>query len=315
MRIHSNQNLKVLFVCSGNHDRVPAFIIEQKEELEKKGIRVDIFQIKGRGVLGYLKNYTGLRKIIRENAYDLIHAHFGLSGLFANLQRKLPVVTTFHGCDLNNKRHRRFSKYAAKLSKKVIVVSNHMTSLLSGNVEKEVIPCGVDMSLFVPMDKEKAREELMKSQKMVFDNSKKYILFSSTFDRDVKNPQLAMKAVAFLGEEYELIELKNFSRNDVVLVMNAVDAVLMTSKTEGSPQFIKEAMACNRPIVTTNVGDVEEIINGTNGCFITAPAVETVAGDLKKTLQYKSTTGREAMGQRYDNEALVSRIIQLYSNL
>ena len=309
------QALKVLFVCSGNHGFVPAFIQEQKEGLEKNGVQVDLFQIKGRGVMGYLNNYTSLLKTINAGSYNLVHAHFGLSGLLANLQRKIPVVTTFHGCDLNNKKHRSFSKLAAGLSKKSIVVSDDMAGYLSDKTRKEVIPCGVDLTRFVPVQKGEARRELASRGKKEFKAGIKYILFSSTFDREVKNPQLAFDAMKILGEGHELIELKNLSRDEVMLMMNAADAVLMTSRTEGSPQFIKEAMACNRPVVTTRVGDVEEIIGTTDGCFITESKAEHVAQALQKALRIEQTEGRQAMGNRYDNAILVNRLLKLYTNL
>lgn len=315
MHVKTNQDLQVLFVCSGNHNNVPPFIIEQKQELEKKGVRVDLFQIKGRGMFGYLKNYSALKKQLRSGAYDLVHAHFGLSGLFANLQRKVPVVTTFHGCDLNNSKHRSFSAYAAKLSKEVIVVSDRMAPYLKESISKEVIPCGIDMHLFRPMEKEAARKELTRRGRYRFDNETKYILFSSTFDREVKNPKLARDAIALLGTGHELIELRNFTREEVVLMMNAADAILLTSRTEGSPQFIKEGMACSRPVVTTNVGDVEEIIGGAEGCFITAAEPTAIAESLKKAFTFPRTNGRQTIGDRYNNEKLVNRIIQLYSNL
>lgn len=315
MRTRSDKPMRVLFVCSGNHDLLPAFITEQKEELEKRGINVDVFQIKGRGTLGYLKNYQAFVRVLRTRSYDLVHAHFGLSGLFANLQRKRPVVTTFHGCDLNNKKHRGFSKMAATLSQKVIVVSSDMAGYLPGRIQKEVIPCGVDMDLFVPMQKTAARTQLAAAGKLSFASGKKYILFSSTFERPVKNPDLARAAIALLGDSCELIELKNFTRKEVVWLMNAADAVLMTSHTEGSPQFIKEAMACSRPIVTTNVGDVKEIINGAEGCFIMPPRAAEIAASLEKAICFVQTDGREKMGNRYNNEILTERVIQLYSNL
>lgn len=311
--LQTTPGFRVLFVCSGNHSTVPAFIQEQKEGLEEQGISVDLFQIKGRGVGGYLSNYRALVKTIRAHRYNLVHAHFGLSGLLANLQRKIPVVTTFHGCDLNNRKNRRFSLLAAKLSRKSIVVSGNMAVFLHEKTAKDVIPCGVDMHLFIPMNKAAAREKLR--AKMQFDPGIKYILFSSTFDRDVKNPALAKEAVARLGKGHELMELQNFSRQEVVWMMNAADAVLMTSRTEGSPQFIKEAMACSRPIVTTNVGDVEEIIGNTAGCFIVPPLADKIAACLQKTFDFEKTTGRETLGNRYNNDVLISRIIQLYTNL
>jgi glycosyltransferase involved in cell wall biosynthesis len=309
------QRLKVLFVCSGNHGFVPAFIQEQKDGLEKNGIQVDLFQIKGRGVSGYLKNYTALLKTINTGSYHLVHAHFGLSGLLANLQWKVPVITTFHGCDLNNKKHRTFSRLAARLSKRSIVVSDDMAGFLANTIKKEVIPCGVDMTRFVPVPKSEARAALTARGKKEFQAGVSYVLFSSTFDRDVKNPRLAFDALQRLGTGYELIELKNLSREEVMLMMNAADATLLTSRTEGSPQFIKEAMACSRPIVTTCVGDVDEIIGTTEGCFITEPEAKAVADALKKAMTFDQTNGRDVLGTRYDNAALVRRIITLYTNL
>ncbi len=309
------QGKKVLFVCSGNHTNVPAFIQEQKEGLEKSGFQVDYFLIRGKGIAGYLQNYKALLTTINRKNYDLVHAHFGLSGLFANLQRKVPVVTTFHGCDLNKKSNRIFSKLAARLSKKSIVVSNDMATYLPGAVSKEVIPCGVDMSLFTPAGKEQARQALSNLGKKTFNERIHYVLFSSSFDRDVKNPQLAFDAMALLGKSYELIELKNLNRKEVVLMMNAADAVLMTSRTEGSPQFIKEAMACNRPVVTTPVGDVAEIIGDTKGCFIVPPDAGQLATALRKAVAFDQTTGRQTIGARYDNDALLTRVIALYTNL
>lgn len=84
------------------------FIIEQADEMDKLGINVIYFGIKGKGVFGYLKNYFKLYKTVLHENVDIVHAHYGLSGLLAILQRKVPVVITFHGSDIYDKRVRFF---------------------------------------------------------------------------------------------------------------------------------------------------------------------------------------------------------------
>ena len=126
--------MKVLIVCSGNSEEVPysfenhhPFVYEQRNSLIKKGIMVDVFLITGRGFIGYLKNLSLLRKKINKNRYDLIHAHFGLSGMLAVMQRICPVVITFQGCDINRKDLRIISKIAIRLAKHSILVSKNLS--------------------------------------------------------------------------------------------------------------------------------------------------------------------------------------------
>ena len=96
--------MNILIVCSGNKGKVNSFITEQVASLEKVGVTADYFIIKGHGVLGYLSNLPRLRRTIRRGKYQLVHSHYGLSGLLAVLQRRIPVITTFHGSDVKNKK-------------------------------------------------------------------------------------------------------------------------------------------------------------------------------------------------------------------
>jgi hypothetical protein len=96
--------------------KVLPFIREQVQSLENIGIECDYYKITGKGATGYLKNIKPLREQIRKNDYDLVHSHFGLSGLLASLQRELPTVVTFHGSDVNKRKNRLFSLIAGKLS-------------------------------------------------------------------------------------------------------------------------------------------------------------------------------------------------------
>ncbi|OYW17749.1 MAG: hypothetical protein B7Z54_07510, partial [Sphingobacteriales bacterium 12-47-4] len=114
--------MRVLIVCSGNKGKINPFITEQVNALTKKGIAFDYFLIKGHGFTGYLSHLRALRKKLTENSYDLIHAHYGLSGLLAILQKKLPVVITFHGSDVMKGKVLFLSRLAAHRAAHNIVV-------------------------------------------------------------------------------------------------------------------------------------------------------------------------------------------------
>ncbi len=301
--------MKVLFVCSANSNKISPFTKEQADSIKKHGVKVDFFLIKGHGALGYLKNLLFLKKKINQNKYDLIHAHYGLSALLANLQRKVRVIATYHGSDLNNKRARIFSKLSICLSAKNIFVSSNLAKIPKDR-KPIIIPCGVDMEIFKPFEKSACRE------KMKLNLKKKYILFSSSFNISVKNYPLASEAIKLLNDkDINLIELKDYSRGEVVVLMNAVDLCLMVSKSEGSPQFIKEAMACNCPIVSTDVGDVKEVIGKTKGCYICSYDPEDVADKIKKALDFgKRTDGREKI-KYLDEKIIAEKVIGVYNKV
>lgn len=305
--------MKVLIVYSRNtaEDSTQyVFINDQVDALLSLGIIVDYFGISGNGVFGYLKNRRKLVEKIKSYNPDVIHAHYGLSGLLANLQYQVPVVTTYHGSDIHNAKVFPFSRLCMMLSAHNIFVSEK-TRMKSGLKRKSsMIPCGVDVNLFYPMDKQQSR----KSFGLNID--KKIVLFSGSFHNAVKNASLAKEAVALLPN-VELLELKGYSREQVVLLMNAVDVALMTSFSEGSPQFIKEAMACNCPIVSVPVGDVPEILKNGVGCFISTFNSNDVAEKLQKAMNFdKPTNGRELiLALKLDNETIAKRIYEIYSKI
>lgn len=140
------------------------------------------------------------------------------------------------------------------------------------------------------------------------------ILFSGSFTETVKNYRLAKRAVRFL-DNVKLVELNGYTREEVNLLMNGCDVVLMTSFSEGSPQIIKEAMACNRPLVSTDVGDVREIIGNTDGCYITSFDPADVTLKLKKALVYgKPTSGREKI-THFDGRIIAAKVAEVYKKV
>ncbi|MBS4034561.1 MAG: glycosyltransferase family 4 protein [Ignavibacterium sp.] len=298
--------MKVLIVCSRNAGYISPFIKEQAEAVESLKIEINYFLIRGKGFSGYLKNLPGLKKKITDFNPDLIHAHYGLSGLLAALQRKIPVIITFHGSDAYLLKIKFLSKIAARLSKFNIYVSKKIMERIDKNNHNAIIPCGINLEIFQPIEMKIAREELY------MEPNKKYILFASRFNNSVKNASLAFEALNKLDGNTELLELKNRSREEVNMLLNACDLLLLTSFSEGSPQIIKEAMACNCPIVATDVGDIKDVIAGTEGCFITKFDPVDVAEKIKLALDFnKRTNGREQI-RHFDNNLIAKEIVKCY---
>lgn len=302
--------MKILIVCSGNSGRVAPFISEQVIALQSLGAETDYFLVQQKGIWGYLKERKNLLYKIKTFKPDIIHAHYGLSGLLANLQRRIPVVTTYHGSDINNPRVYPFSRLCMMLSEHNIFVSQKNMDKPGLKSRRSLIPCGVDTGLFAPMEQAEARRLLG------LDADKKYVLFAGAFHNKVKNAALAKSAIAMLPG-VSLLELKGYSRQQVAWLMNAVDAVLMTSFTEGSPQFVKEAMACNCPVVSVPVGDVPDVLQNIAGCYITTYEPDDVAEKLKQALELsKRTEGRNRIVELgLDSATVANQIIDIYSRL
>lgn len=300
--------MQILFVCSGR-GKISPFVREQEISLNKEEVKVDYFRINGRGLFGYIKNYPFLIKKIDSGNYDLIHAHYGLSGLLSSLQKKLPTVVTFHGSDVNVKKNRFFSLLASRLAQHNIVVHKRLAKLLYLTNNYSVIPCGVDLDNFYVIKKEKARSLLN------FDLNSYYILFSSSFDKSVKNYPLAKEAVEKVDMPVELIELKNKSRQEVNLLMNACDLLLMTSFSEGSPQVVKEALACDIPIVSTDVGDIKELIESLNNCYITSYKPKEVAEKIELVLKKEGKTNGRSIIKKFELQSVAKSVKTTYKKV
>lgn len=304
--------MRVLIVCSATNQQIAPFILEQADSLNKFGEMVDFFLIRQKGIKGYLQALPVLKAKISDFKPDIIHAHYGLSGLLANLQRKIPVVTTFHGSDINDPKVLRWSKWAIRLSAHSIFVSQKIIDLANVQKQYSLLPCGIDTDSFYPEKKREAR------QKLGWDAMGTYMLFAGAQDNAVKNYPLAKKTVDLIPKA-NLVELKGYNRDEVNLALNATDVALMTSFSEGSPQFIKEAMACNCPIVSTDVGDVRDLIDGTNGCYITTFEIESVVKNLQKALNFAAKEGRtngrlrlEAAG--LTDKQIATKLIEIYKH-
>lgn len=302
--------MRVLVVCSYKRDlsgNIAPFIKEQMDALRKKGVEYECFMVKGKGVLGYLKNLKALKETVLRYQPEVIHAHYGLCGLLANLQRKVPVVTTYHGSDINNPKTLYYSKMAIRLSAWNIFVSRGSMIVVHQEKRCSLIPCGVDLCDLQQTGKAEAR------QRMGLPMDRRYVLFAGSFDNDVKDAPLAKRVVELM--DVELLELRGYSREEVTLLMCAVDALLMTSKSEGSPQVIKEAMASGCPIVSVDVGDVRERTNGVEGCYVTTTRdPKELKEMLVKAMAFEGKTkGRDKIiADGLDNESIAGKLVEIY---
>lgn len=300
--------MKVLIVANYNCGYFAAFVLEQAQALRAIGINVEFYKVVGKGIKGYLDNRKYLLKKIYDFKPDLIHAHYGLCGLIANLQRRVPVVTTYHGSDINLPRMLKFSKLSMCLSVHNIFVSPRNIEIAKLKRKYSLIPCGVDLTNFEKISKEEARKI------MGFRRDEKLVLFAGAFDDPRKNSELARKAINLL-KNVRLLELKGYTRKEVACMMYACDVALMTSPSEGSPQFIKEALVCGIPIVSVDVGDVKYVIDGVSGCYMTAYLADDIAEKIQIALKYGiRTKGREKIVKLgLDNAIIANKLEEIYS--
>jgi len=284
------------------------FIFDQINSLRSFGHHVEIFIIEGSGVKGYSKAFFSLKRRLKNNNYDIIHAHYGLSGVISVLQN-LPTIVTFTGCDINITSNLIISTIARRFSSHNIFVSESLKSRSGEKKKYSIIPYGIEFANFFPIEKKLARESL----KLKLDE--KIVLFASSKNRIEKNYPLAKKALEIL-QNIKLIELeKNYSTEEMNLLINSADVLLMTSIREGSPQIIKEAMACNCPIVSTNVGDVKEIISNTDGCYITSFDEKDVAEKIHLALKFDQETNGRQNVKHLDVNIIGGKISKIYQRI
>jgi teichuronic acid biosynthesis glycosyltransferase TuaC len=178
-----------------------------------------------------------------------------------------------------------------------------------------IIPNGVDLSVFRLMKKVTARKELG------LDIKKNIILFAADPERNEKNYGLAKESVRLLNNsQNKLLVVFGISHTEMYLYFNAVDLLLLTSSWEGSPNIVKEAMSCNCPIVATDVGDVRWLFGSESGYFICSFKPEDVAGKIKMALVFAEKYGRTNGRQRIielglDDETIAKKVIELYKQV
>ena len=307
------------------------FVTEQGESLRALGCEVEYFLVKG----NYLRAVKALKRKIHECQPDIVHAHFGLSAITAELQSLVPVVTTFHNGETLNWHVNLMTSLFSLRAKHVIYVAQHIHDLVYFKAKKHsIIPCGVNIDDCQPADQRSARQQLG------FEEGVKYILFGGGFDNLRKNYAILRDAVERIeqapwvpvegGERcgnIVCLEMKGLSRAECVLRMNACNLFALPSHSEGSPQALKEAMACNCPIVATDMADVRHLLGDLPGHYILRnprPTHERWDADeksldemvilLQEALQFSGRTNarQRIIDLKLSNEQVAEQLITIY---
>jgi glycosyltransferase involved in cell wall biosynthesis len=288
------------------------FVKDQVDDLRALGVVVDVLSFDGRARRSrYLGAAPQLRLRMRGRRYDIVHAHYGLTGAVAALQLRAPVVTTFHGSDAWIPWQRAVSRAVARRTQPIAVAPVIAASL--GVRDAPVIPCAVDLDRFVPVDRAAARRSL------AWPTDRPCVLLpaarrdaTKVFRKQVHLFDAAVDRLHAEGGPVFAAALDGLSREQVALAMGAADVAVMTSLWEGAPVGVKEALACQTPVVSVTVGDVPEVIAGLPGCAVVPRDPGALAAAMKTALNAgRSTRLRESM-EVYGRRQIAERVIGVY---
>jgi glycosyltransferase involved in cell wall biosynthesis len=304
------------------------FVEQQIEGLRRVGVIPEILfldrRTEGRHVYRGLR--SRLRRVLDASPADLVHVMYG--GVMAERATRAcgdrPVVVTYHGSDLQGSLgagplERLSAAYgvwcsrrAALRARGVVLVAAHLARRLPGELPPErvrVIPCGIDLERFRPQDADMCRRQLG------WHPDRFHVLFATNNDHPVKRPELARDAIRRLeanGCPADLHVLRGVPNGEVPVWLNAADVLLLTSYQEGSPTIVKEAMACERPIVSVRVGDVATQLDGIEGCHLAQDDPESLAAALLSVYRGPRTVSTRARAAAQSLELTARRLVDFY---
>jgi teichuronic acid biosynthesis glycosyltransferase TuaC len=294
---------------------------EQIEAIATQGdLETDIYFINGRAKKwNYFKSIGNIRNKIKKERYDLIHIHYGLSAFFLLFyQPNIPVVVTLHSGELYKKKgilnhwaQKNITMSILKNTDKIIVLNDDMVRLLHKHKQKLVkLPCGIDLNTF-------------KINKTIQPEHEFIVGFPGNKIRKEKNFKLFKEIVDELQKTFNIriVEFHDFTREEVLRHLQSLDVLVMTSLIEGSPQIIKEAMACNKPIVSTNVGDVADLLLHVKNCYVinsfeSAAFLKPIKEIFSLSVEQRKTNGREKLIQmNLGADQVAKSVIHLYNEV
>jgi glycosyltransferase involved in cell wall biosynthesis len=309
------------------------FVREQVAALRDLGWHVDVFFINSvKCKTSYFSCLPSLARTLRREKYDIIHAHhtycvYVLAAARFALRHFPKIVFTFHEGEIlridslkarNLGENLRYSmllkKQAVKLADLVVPVSERIKTKLGLASSAPVVSCGVDTSKFYAIPQEEAQAKLNLPHGM------KFVFSPSDPKRSAdKGTQLLAKVSELMAKNRNQVSFLtggSIAFSDMPFYYCASDAVIQTSAYEASPTVIKEALACGRPLVTTDVGDVRAVVGDTEGCFVCSSNPEEICDGLIKALSFAGTDGRARIfSLGLDMKSATMKLIQIYKCL
>ncbi len=314
--------MKVLHITNNyptiQHPIFGIFVKEQIDSLTSKGVINEVFFINGRekGSFEYFKSIIKINILLKEKKYDIIHCHHTFSAMSLILsggKKRNKVIVSFQSDPVNE-----FNGFFFKFIKNKVnlCIFKNNSKLLINNKNGIYLANGVNIIFFKNIDKQECYKFLN------LNPTKIYILFvSSNFIRKEKRYDIFKLVIETLKTKYywnnidELL-LINVDRSIVPYYFNAASLHLLTSDFEGSPNSVKESMACNIPVVTTPVGNVKEMLSGAENCFVSESFdVEELAFLCDKALKTKGNPRDLIINKNLDINSVAYKLKSIYENL
>lgn len=258
------------------------WVRDQVDEIRRRSVDVDVFEF-ARGRNEYIPATRRLRSLLRRERFDLVHAHYGLAGWVAQLAGADPLVVTFHGTDV---RHHLVGPLSRRLAWRVALVAGVSRALfepedgrlgLPAVPGSAVLPCGPDLRRFEAMPRAQARRELG------LDPDRPYLFFPANPNRPEKRHDRAAEVAAAC--EADLLTGGSIDPEQMPLWINAANAVLVTSDYEGFGMAAVEALSCDVPVLSTDVGIAPYALGGIDGCLCAPFDAATWAAAAQRHLQ------------------------------
>lgn len=321
------KKIRVIAVIPGNGEGSSMiFCKRQVESLRKLGIDVREFYLVSRiNPLVLAKEFFRLRRVIKEFRPDILHAHYGtMTSFLCAITSSVPLVITFRGSDLNyvkndgiirNSIGKILSHISVLFAQGIICVSRKLSKKIFWKRDCiEIIPSGVNIYLFRPMPQGEARA------KLGWDPSERIVLFNANNPK-VKRLDIAQEAVSMAKKEIPAIRLEvlngSVSPDEMPWYLNGADCLLLCSDSEGSPNIVKEALACNLPIVSTDVGDVAERLQGVVQSKIVLKDHEALSNAIVEILRISKRSNGRAMIKCHhiSEEDVAQAVLRLYQRV
>ena len=315
------------------------YVKRQVESIENEGVEIIKVVKYKQSNFAYIPFILQSLFYLLFKSYDLVHAHYGFHSAFlpAVVKRK-PLVTTFHGSDALKEPFRNIlycflQKFTILHSDHIIAVSNNvkdtLVSVLNANPDKiSVISCGVDTSMFRPLNKIDIRKKLGIAE------DTKIVLFVGKICYMKGTDVLYKCAFALPNVLFVLVgdgplksDIKNckfvgpWSNEEMPRWMNAADILVLPSRSEGTPVVLLEALSCGTPVISSNVGGCPDLVNdGQIGYLIPVDNASMLQEKIRCLLNNDDIRnsmgiqGGKDMIDKYDNKEIAQKIKRLYKD-
>lgn len=319
-----------MYPFAGEH-HYGSFVREHVEALVNEGVEVDVVFVNPReGKLKYLSELPRLARAMRAGSYDVLHAQHSYcavqtAGLRGVLRVDTPLLFTIHEGEAYSSSNigrskaltkrlaywKRLKLLALNLSDHVVTVDERLLAVLGYRGPYSVIAPGVDTAMFRPLDRAECRRRLGLAPEEAI------LFFPASSARPEKGADVFKAALAYLEHKVNVVYGGQIERAEMPLYMNAADVVVQTSHFEASPMVVKEAMACDTSVVSTDVGDVSALFGSAPGCFCADRDPQKIATALRQALEFTGSVGarERVLAGGLSPNSVAGRYRQLYREI